>query len=648
MAAPAPTTPSETKRRRPRRGSLERPVSGRIYRGAWALIALPLLLTAFTVGRPNPLPRPPLPPSFDAEVAAQVAQDLATSAPDRSPGGVDHDEAAARVAALLSQYNLDVERMRFTADIPGLGREHLVNLIARPRAGTTERSPRTIVVMADRDNLGVAPGLVDNASGTGALIELARDLSTLSVAHTIVFVSTDGGAYGGIGAAELARDPGFRDRVLAIVNLDSIAGAGPPRLVLTGDDGRTPASALAATADASILRQTGRRAAHPNGLYELLDLAFPFSLYDQAPLLGRGISAVTLTATGDRPPSPENDGAVPLTPEQITRLGTIGRAAQALVLSLDGAGEVASGTSSYLYLGGRIVRGFALQLLLFFALVPAFIATIDLWARLRRRGLAVAPAFRSYRSRLCVWGWSGGLAALFTAAGAFPSEGDRPLAMARPEAEHWPFAALAGLAILTGLGWLLARVRLVPRDDVERSDELAGHLAAMVVLCCVAVLVAAVNPYTLLFVLPSLHSWLWVPHARDARLPWRAGVFAAGLAGPVLLLAVFGARYGLGFDAPWYVATLFTVGYVPALLAIALLIWGAAAGQMAAILFRRYAPYPTEGEQPERGVVRESVRLTVLLVRRLRNRPSSSQAGAASTARDRDAQAPGRGYASRR
>lgn len=607
-------------RRRPRRGSLERPVSGRIYRGAWALVALPLLLTAFTVGRPDPLPAPPLPPAFGAGVAAQVAQELAADAPDRSPGGADHDKATALVASLLSQYDLAVERRRFTADIPGLGRRELVNLIARPKGSPADRSPTAIVVMAHRDNSGLAPGLVDNASGTGALVELARDLSTLSVAHTILFVSTDGGAYGALGAAELARDPAFRERVLAVVDLDAVAAGGPPRLVLAGDGGRAPSPVLTATADASILRQSGHRAAHANGLYQLLDLAFPSGLEDQAPLLGKGVAALTLTSAGDRPPAPEDDGAGPLSRQQLARLGAIGRAAQGLILSLDGAGEVATGTSSYLYLGGRVVRGFSLKLLLIFALLPAFIATIDLYARLRRRGLSLAPAFRSYRSRLGVWGFGAAVAAIFTAVGAFPSGGDRPLALASSSAKTWPFAALAGLALLTGAGWLLARARLVPRRRVEREDELAGHLAAMLVLCAVAVAVASVNVYTLLLVLPALHAWLWIPHARGARLPWRLGLVAAGLSGPALVLCVFAVRYGLGFDAPWYVATLFTVGYVPLGLVLALLAFGAAAGQMAAIAFGRYAPYPTQGEYPERGVVRESIRLTVLLVRRLRRR----------------------------
>ena len=41
--------PARSERRRPRPGSLERPVNARMYRGTWLLVAIPLLIAAFTV-----------------------------------------------------------------------------------------------------------------------------------------------------------------------------------------------------------------------------------------------------------------------------------------------------------------------------------------------------------------------------------------------------------------------------------------------------------------------------------------------------------------------------------------------------------------------------------------------------------------------
>jgi hypothetical protein len=225
---------------------------------------------------------------------------------------------------------------------------------------------------------------------------------------------------------------------------------------------------------------------------------------------------------------------------------------------------------------------------------------------------------RSYRSRLLVWLWGGGLAALFTAVGAFPRGEPRPLSPDTAAAQEWPFAAIAGLLILAGAGWFLARARLVPRGPVDRGDELAGHLAAMLALCAIGIALVFLNAYALLLLLPSLHAWLFAPNVRD-RSGWlRTGVFALGLLGPAVLIASYAIRLELGLDAPWYLATLFTVGYAPIWLFLVLLAWGAAAGQIGAILFGRYSPYPSEGAYPERGLVREGVRQSILLTRRFR------------------------------
>ncbi|MGZ8701407.1 MAG: hypothetical protein ACXWZY_03835, partial [Gaiellaceae bacterium] len=60
------SVPPRTERRRARPGSLQRPVNGRLYRGTWLLVGLPLLVAAFSVARPTPLPRAVL-PAFDGE-----------------------------------------------------------------------------------------------------------------------------------------------------------------------------------------------------------------------------------------------------------------------------------------------------------------------------------------------------------------------------------------------------------------------------------------------------------------------------------------------------------------------------------------------------------------------------------------------------
>src|SRR5512146_2799523 len=84
--APMAAVPPPPARRRARPGSLDRPVNGRLYRGTWLLVGLPLLVLAFSVARPAPLPPANLPPAFDENAARQLATDLTSVAPSRVSG----------------------------------------------------------------------------------------------------------------------------------------------------------------------------------------------------------------------------------------------------------------------------------------------------------------------------------------------------------------------------------------------------------------------------------------------------------------------------------------------------------------------------------------------------------------------------------
>src|SRR5437868_3208902 len=100
-------------RRRPRRGSLERPLPLRLYRTSWVVFVLALLVVAFTFGHPAPLPKPALPPTFDRTTAVAFTNELAHRCPDRTPGTAGATCAANWVASSLVQYRLRVERDSF-------------------------------------------------------------------------------------------------------------------------------------------------------------------------------------------------------------------------------------------------------------------------------------------------------------------------------------------------------------------------------------------------------------------------------------------------------------------------------------------------------------------------------------------------------
>ena len=155
-------------------------------------MGLPLLVAAFSVARPTPLPRAFL-PAFDGKATKTLAQDLA-GRPYRQAGSSQAIAAADWFRDQLAPYGLPIRTERFSAVIPGRGKVELQNLVAE----AVGRSPRTIVVMAHRDNDGRGPGANDNASGTAMLIQLARaygvppgrPAAQLRPNHTILFVST--------------------------------------------------------------------------------------------------------------------------------------------------------------------------------------------------------------------------------------------------------------------------------------------------------------------------------------------------------------------------------------------------------------------------------------------------------------------------
>jgi hypothetical protein len=613
--------PPARRRRRPRRGSLERPVNARLYRASFLVVLLPLVLLLATVTKPVALPGPTLPPAFDGDVAAGLARELATQYPDRSPGSSGALAAATWFRQKMAVFDLPTRTASWQEEIPGLGRRKLQNVMIVVQGS----SPDVIAVLAHRDDTGTGPGANDNASGTAALLELARTYArpqseaqtAVQPTHTLVFLSTDGGAYGGLGALRYARRAAEGGHVVAVLNLDALAGPGPPRLELAGDRPRSPAITLIQTASRRVIEQTGEHVEHPGVLAQLIDLGFPFTFYEQGPFVGRGIPAITLTSSGSRPVQSFGDSAGRLHVRKLTQLG---RSAQETLGSLDNGLELTQGTTSYVWFGERIVRGWAIQLVLIALLVPFVVAAVDLFALCRRQRIALAAAGRSLRTRLLFWLFVGIVFTCFSALGAWPDGPPRPPNPESPAAADWRMLALLGMLAIVFGGWLVARRRLVPRREVTPQEQIAGHTVALLALGVVALLVVATNTFALLFLLPALHAWLWLPQVRTARLPLRLAIYAAGLAGIALLVLSFAWRFGLGLDTPWYVLTLVSTGYVkttPVLVALAAVGCGA---QLAAAAAGRYAPYPGPREERPAGPVQAVVRTGAHAVRERRRR----------------------------
>src|SRR5262249_24709413 len=176
------------------------------------------------------------------------------------------------------------------------------------------------------------------------------------------------------------------------------------------------------------------------------------------------------------------------------------------------------------------------------------------------------------RTRLFFWLFVWLVFTCFSLLGAWPEGPPRPPNPESAAAGDWRVLTLSLLLGVVLAGWLIARRRLVPRREVSAPEQLAGQTVALLAVGIVALLVVATNTFALIFLLPALHAWLWLPQVRTSRSLVRLAVYAVGLAGIALLVLSFAWRFGLGFDTPWYVLTLVSVGYVrttPVVIALA-------------------------------------------------------------------------------
>jgi Peptidase family M28 len=580
-----------TDRRRPRRGSVDRPIDTRLVRSVGVVLAVPLLLVLLTMARPGPLPAPALPPSFDAATAVALTREFSSQHARRVPGTLDAANAALWFQQKIEQYGLKVEEDAWTEGVPGLGRVKLRNLAVVIPGAVDE----TIVVVAHRDNIISTAGANDDASGTAALIELARGYATVGTGgaqprrplHTIVLLSSDAGAYGSEGVERFSRTSRFRQRVTAAVVLDGLAGRATPRIELSGLGRTSPTPALVRTLAARVAAATGRAPEQPSLVRQLVALGLPFGVGEQAPLLRRGIPAVRLSTSPDAAPVPGSDEVAALDTTVFTRLGA---AVDATLGSLDAAVELPRSTAVGVFLGGRTVRGWALELLFLASLAPFVAGAFDLAGRCRRRQLSLLPGWLALR-RLFGWWLAVALAvAVATVLGAFPGSRELPPTPADPALDRWPAIAVALVAFVAVAAWLRNRTARARPRNATSDEVLAGWGATLLGLVAVAVVTAIASPYTLVFVLPSLYAWLLVPHVPTVK-GWLPDVlFGVGLAGPIVAVMTLAHQLDLGFRAPLYAISLCTTGTVPWLATLALVGWAAVATQVATLVSGAYAP----------------------------------------------------------
>jgi len=567
------TTRASSRRSRPasaRRGAAPggaRPatlVNWSLYRLGWLAVLVPLAVLAVSARQPAALPAPTIPETFDGSAALAAATGFVEANPAREAGSDGDRRSADWVESRLRAVRPALEVQR--REVAGRdGRDRRIGLtevtgIVRGSSG------EAVLVTAARDAQAPGPGANDNGSSTGVLLELAAAIAGTRAGRTVILASTDGGTAGAAGARALARRAPEGLRIVAVLSLRGVGDDGPLRVEIEGDSAARPPAGLVRSVREALVSHGIDAVQVPSMLEQATSLLAPLGRGEQAPFVAAGVAAVTIDGSAPAVGSARDLPAA----LSVDRLGAVGGAVQSLVLSLVEGPPPESVGASYLLAGDRVVRGWAIRLLLAALCFPCVLAIADLAVRARRRGTPLEPALRLVAARA-----AGPLAfalvlRLQGAVGVLPGVHDPPFPPASPGIVAADLILPTGAAVAAW--WGARRVRRPLPSDAEAAG-VAGFAAAMLCMLGAAVLAFIANPYALVLVLPALHLWLWVPALARAGAPTRLALVGAGWAGVAALVAAVALVHDLGRGTPGWLARLAADGSIPlaAVAAVALL-----------------------------------------------------------------------------
>ncbi len=198
-------------------------------------------------------------------VATRVGADLYWLADDaragRLTGSPEADSAAAWIARQFEAAGVQPAGMSgwfqpfaVAADAPsvvstGLGGGTGLNVLGLIRGTDPDRREEVVIVGAHYDHLGtgvvsslspelrgqVHNGADDNASGTAALIEIARQLAARPPARSVLLIAFSGEELGLLGSSHYVRNPVIPiARTVAMLNLDMVGRLREGRLLALG------------------------------------------------------------------------------------------------------------------------------------------------------------------------------------------------------------------------------------------------------------------------------------------------------------------------------------------------------------------------------------------------------------------------------
>ena len=516
----------------------------RLYRLAFAPAIVAIVVLLFSLQPvPEPLSAPLTLDRFDQTSAELTAEEIVRTAPERTPGSEGDSAIADMVAKRFTAIpSAEVSEQRVSSSFDGDDVE-LRNVIAT----LPGQSDGRIVMLAPRD-AATGPGAASSAAATAVLLDIAERFGDAAHRKTLVFVSTTGGTDGATGAREFAEAHPERDLIEAALVVSQPGALEPePPFVIPWSTGRqSTAIQLTETAADIVSAEIGRPVGLEGSLGELMRLALPTGLGEQAPLIEHGLDAVAISSDGERPIAAIEDGSDSLSSDTVAEFG---QAAQTIVLALDSnPGPPEHGPGTYINFAGNLIPGWSLALVTIALLLPAAVAAADGWARAIRRdwgrprdlGWVLGRVLPLIGVLLLAW--------VMSLVGLLPSP-RFPYDPAR-FGLGWR-AAIVSLLLAVALFAALtaARPLRVPRGATP--EGLAPAIG--VVMSSAAVAMWLLNPFLAFGAIPAAHAWL-AGTIEDPRRRFAATLAAIGIAlVPVVVgLTWIASRLEVGIAAPWH------------------------------------------------------------------------------------------------